>query len=97
VNEEGRLFVYSLISGALMARVNLGLGSGGFGAAITPSPNRTKLLVTLMATGQVKVVDRASRSVTRTISVGGTPRRIAFTSDGTALIANEAGYVSWAK
>ena len=65
-----------------------------FGASITPSPDRSKLFVTLTGTGDVKVIDRATRAVTRTIYVGGAPRRIAFTSDGTAVIANEAGYVT---
>jgi YVTN family beta-propeller protein len=97
VNEEGLFFVYSLGSGALASSLSLGASSGAFGATITPSPDRTKLFVTLMWTGEVKVIDRGTRAVTRTIYVGGTPRRIAFTSDGTAVIANEMGYVTWVK
>lgn len=95
VSETGTVFVYSLGSGALVSSLNL--GGGGFGASITPSPDRSKLWVTLTSTGDVKVIDRATRAVTRTIYVGGSPRRIAFTSDGTAVIANEAGYVTWVK
>jgi YVTN family beta-propeller protein len=97
VNEQGSLFIYALPAGTLAATVQLGLGSGAFGAAITPSADRTKLFVTLTNTGELKVVDRASRLVTRTIYTGGMPRRIAFTSDGTAVVANEAGYVTWVK
>jgi YVTN family beta-propeller protein len=96
VNEEGTFFVYSLGSGTLASSLNLG-GSGAFGASITPSPDRSKLWVTLISAGEVKVVDRATRTITRTIYVGGNPRRIAFMSDGTAVIANEFGYVTWVK
>ena len=97
VNEEGSLFVYTLASGTLAATINLGSGSGAFGAAITPSPDRTKLFVSLMWSGEVTVIDRATRAVTKTFYVGGTPRRMAFTANGTAVVANESGYVTWLK
>jgi YVTN family beta-propeller protein len=50
-----------------------------------------------MWTGEVKVIDRATHTVTRTLYVAGTPRRIAFTSDGTAVVANEQGYVTFVR
>ena len=94
---SSRFLVYDLATGDQVASVSLGNGAGGFGAAMTPSPDRSKIYVTLTFAGDVKVVDRLTRTVVRTIHVGGAPRRIGFTSDGTAVIANESGYVTWVK
>jgi YVTN family beta-propeller protein len=97
VSESSMFFVYDLASGNPRASVSLGSGAGGFGAAMTPSPDRSKIYITMNFVGDIKVFDRGTRTVVRTIHVGGAPRRIKFTSDGTAVIANEAGYVTWVK
>jgi DNA-binding beta-propeller fold protein YncE len=40
--------------------------------------------------GEVRVLDRVSRAPVKTILVGGRPRNVAFTGDGSlALVANE--------
>jgi DNA-binding beta-propeller fold protein YncE len=93
VNEEGSWFDYNLTTGALVA--TLALGNGPFGMALTP--DGTMLFVSVMRTGEVKVIDRAARAVSRTLFVDGTPRRVAFRADGTAVVANEAGYVSFVR
>ncbi len=63
-----------------------------FGLAL--SPDDTQIWVTSSTSGQVYVIDRATRAIVRTIDVGGTPRRIAFTTDGrTVLVSNEGGWV----
>jgi len=70
--------------------------TGVFG--LTMSPDGTRLYASVPSTGQVLIIDRASRSIGNTLSVGGSPRRIAFDRFGTAaLIANESGYVSVVK
>ena len=94
VNEQGFLYAYNLATGALAWTVDLG-GSGPFGMALTP--NGTELYITVMWTGSVKVVNRATHSITRTYFVDGVPRRIGITSDGTAVVANESGWVTWLK
>jgi YVTN family beta-propeller protein len=91
VTESGFLYAYNLATGAVAATVDL--GGQAFGMALTP--DGTKLFVTVMGTGTVAVVSRATRAITRSYFVDGTPRRIGFTSDGTAVVANEAGYVTW--
>lgn len=92
VNEEGGLFVYNITTGALTQSLT-NLGSGPWSMAL--SPDGSKLWVGILFTGEVKVFDRATRALTKTWYVGGEPRRIGFLSNGTAVVANEAGYVTW--
>jgi len=92
VTEGGGLFVYNLGTGALTQSVS-NLGDGPWSMAI--SPDGTKLWIGILYTGEVKVLDRATRALTKTWYVGGTPRRIGFLANGTAVVANEGGYVTW--
>ena|SRR5215203_2829715 len=43
--------------------------------------------------GEVRVLNRASLTPVKTIFVGGVPRNVVFSSDGTALVANEQAIV----
>jgi YVTN family beta-propeller protein len=89
-NESGVLQVVDIASGTITVPVNF--GSAAFGLALTP--DSTQLYATLPNAGAVSVVDRASLTVIKTITTGGIPRRIAFSSDGlTAAVASEAGAV----
>jgi YVTN family beta-propeller protein len=73
----------------------IALGGGGFGVAL--SPDNVQLYVTFPASHVVKVIDRATRAIVKTIQTNGTPRRLAFSVAGeTAVIANEAGWVDCA-
>ena len=65
---------------------------GAFGMRL--SPDATKLYVSGSQVGRVYVVDRASGSILKTVSVGGSPRRITFLPDGRAAVANEGAYVT---
>lgn len=63
-----------------------------FGLAITP--DGAQLYVTSPTSGEVGVVDAATGSVVRTLSVGGVPRRVAFDASGsTAVVSNEGNWV----
>jgi len=90
-NEAGGLDVVDLTTGTVSA--SLQLDGPAFGLAL--SPDNAQLYVGLVSSGLVQVVDRATLRVLRTIRTGGKPREIAFDPRGTtALIANEAGWVS---
>ena len=70
------------------------LGDGPW--ALTLSPDHSKLYAGLLFSGEVAVINRATRVVERYIDVGGTPRRIKFGPDNTTIvIANEAGYLTF--
>ena len=62
-----------------------------FGMAL--SPDGAKLWVSATLAGKVFTIDRATMTVSATYTVTGLPRRIAFTSTGIALVANEAGWL----
>lgn len=68
------------------------LASGGEG--LTLSADGSTIWVGLVFSGQVQSVDRVTRSVVQTITVGGTPRELATdTVRGRILVANESGWV----
>jgi YVTN family beta-propeller protein len=92
-NESGWVDVLSASHVARITRFNttpdafaMGLTSDG-----------AKLYVSGSSSGSVYVLDCATGSVIKTVSVGGTPRRIAFLPDGRALVANEGGWIDVVK
>ena len=88
--EDGELIVVDLEKGLEEARV--GLGTGGFGIAVTR--DGSQIWITTPATGQILMIDRASRAIVARIALGGRPRRIAFDASGdNAVIADEAGAI----
>ena len=56
------------------------------------SPDGSKLWVSCTRIGVVFVLDRVTRTLVDGFYVTGLPRRIAFTSSGKALVANEGGW-----
>ena len=91
-NQSGWLEVWNLGTGAKTDEVTLGDGPW----ALTLSPDRSKLYAGILFSGEVAVINRATRVVEQYLDVGGTPRRIKFAPDNTTIvIANEAGYVTF--
>jgi YVTN family beta-propeller protein len=90
-NEAGPLDIRNGATGMRITTVPA--VTGAFGLKL--SPDGTQLYATLSSTGEIKIIDVASRTVQLTLPVGGQPRRIAFDRFGTtALIPNENGFVS---
>jgi len=90
-NEGGDLDVRDAATGGRLTTIPA--AANAFGLKL--SPDGTQLYASVIGSGQVKVIDRSSRAVTQTLTVGGTPRRIAFNRLGTtALIPNESGWVN---
>jgi len=90
-NEVGSVQFWSLVTGAEVFTLALP-GGGGYGMALQPGTDRLWVSTSYLGTG-VHVVDAATRTLVRTVAVGGTSRRIAFTAAGWGLIGNEAGWV----
>lgn len=94
VNENGYVSLFSVSTGATLA--TLPLTAGGFGAAVTPDDNH--LYLTEPSAGVVQIVNLQNRKMKGSISVGGQPRRIAFSSTGkVAVVANQDGYITFIK
>lgn len=90
VNEAGWVDVLDANTFASLGRVSL--PAGGFGGAL--SPDFKKLYVTSSSAGQLYIIDVATRTIQSTLTLGGTPRRVAFNANGdVALVANEGNWV----
>lgn len=90
--ETGTIDVVNAASGAVSARFTVDAGVFGLKLAA----DGRSLWATLPAAGQVIVLDRSTGSITRTLLVGGIPRRIAFDRrTGRAAVSNEAGWVDF--
>ena len=93
VAEGGDLIAWNLTTNQLRQTV---AGGGGFGVGL--SPDGKFLYVTAPFDGQVKIIDRVSGVILRTVTTGGTPRRVAFDpATGVALVTNEGGWVDFVK
>ena len=89
-NENGWV---DILDGTTLAPIKRIAVPYAFGLAITP--DQEQVYVASSANGTVTVIDRATRAVLRSISVGSYPRHIAFsTAGGTAYVTNEAGWIT---
>jgi YVTN family beta-propeller protein len=89
-NETGAMEVRSTTTLARLALVPV--ATGAYGLRLTP--DGTQLYAGIAFGGEVRVIDRASRTLVRTISIGTDPRRIAFDRYGrTAVITEQNGEV----
>ena len=101
--DGAELYVANLAHGVQVWDVNtstlvttIPLQGGGFGLAM--SPDGAQLYAAATLSGQVYVIDRTTREVIRILSVGGLPRRIAFSTKGdVAVFSNEAGSVAFVR
>ena len=90
--EDGPMEVRATATGAHIAYIPV--ASGAFGLKLTPDGRQ--LYASILFAGEVRVIDRATRTVVRTIPVGSDPRRIAFDRYGlTAVVASQDGSVSF--
>ena len=86
---EHEVKIWDLKSGTL--RTSVALAGPAWDLQLTP--DSTQIYVSLLD-GALQILDRADRSVVRTVRLGGRPRRIGFDRAGTtAVVANEAGWV----
>jgi len=86
----GQLQIVNLATGVVSG---VPVGGGPFDLQL--SPDDSEIWLGMPAIGRVVVMDRLSRLVTRTITTGGGPRRMAFAPSGLMVVANEAGWVDF--
>jgi YVTN family beta-propeller protein len=93
-NEDGYLNEIDLFSGDQLP--NIPLAAGGFGVGVTPDDGEA--YVSEPGAGLVQVVSLQTRKLSRTINVGGEPRRLGFSQQGKiGAIANMAGYLTFVR
>ena len=91
-SEDGWFDEVDLASGGLMPRIPL--QAGAFGVGVTPDDGQAYL--TLPSAGLIQIFGLQNRKLAKTISVGGTPRRIAFSQLGhIAAVTNGAGFITF--
>jgi YVTN family beta-propeller protein len=91
-NEAGHLDEIDLATGQSLPPIPL--AAGGFGVGVTPDDGQA--FVTVPGAGLVQVLSLQTRKLTRSLDVGGDPRRIAFSQQGhLAAVTNQAGYITF--
>jgi YVTN family beta-propeller protein len=91
-NETGSVQFWDLTTGTLATSVSLP-GYGGYGLGRDPATGLLYVSTSYIGS-RVHVIDPATHQIVRRIMVGGTPRRFAFTADGSVgIVANEGGWV----
>jgi YVTN family beta-propeller protein len=87
-NEISGLNVVNVASGAVSST---SFGTAAYGLGVTPGGDQ--LYVTLPQAGELRVLTRTTRALVKKLAIGGTPRNVAFATDGTALVTNEQAVV----
>ncbi len=93
-NQGGYLTEVNLVTGQI--GVQIPLGGVAFGVGVTPDDNEA--WITLPLDGKVQVFKLSTRKITGTLTVGGEPRRVAFSQVGKiGAITNTAGYITFVR
>ena len=93
-NESGYLSEINLLTGQVAATIPL--AGGAFGIGVTPDDGQA--YVGIPNAGVVQIFNLQNRQLTKTINVGGNPRRIAFSQQGhIGAIANLNGYLTFVR
>lgn len=93
-NEGGWLDDVNLITG--QNGVPIPLLGGGFGVGVTPDD--VHAWIAIPGAGQVQIFDMKKKKIVGSLSVGGGPRRIAFSKAGKlGAVTNTNGYITFVK
>jgi len=93
-NQGGYLTEVNLLTGQIGAQIPL--AGVGFGVGVTPDDNEA--WITLPLDGKVQVFNLNNRRISGTMTVGGEPRRVAFSQAGKiGAITNTAGYITFVR
>jgi DNA-binding beta-propeller fold protein YncE len=93
-NEAGFLTEITLQTGLITA--TMPLSGGGFGVGVTADDNQA--WVAIPYGGSVQIFNLTTRRLSQAITVGGEPRRLAFSQHGAiGAIANLSGFVTFVR
>ena len=93
-NEAGYLNDVDLTTGQIGA--NITLMGGAFGVGVTPDDNQA--YIAIPSQGKVQIFGLQNRKLLGSLSVGGQPRRIAFSQLGKiGAVTNAAGFLSFVR
>jgi YVTN family beta-propeller protein len=93
-NEQGYLNEINIETGQQAAQIPL--PAGGFGVGVTPDDGQA--FVTLPSAGLIQIFTLQNRKLSRSINVGGEPRRIGFSQQGhIAAVTNAAGFITFVR
>jgi DNA-binding beta-propeller fold protein YncE len=84
-NEDAGLSVVNLSNGSVLPSVNP-MGSG-YGLGLTP--DGAQLYLTDPSTGRLAIIDRASLGTVNILTLGGVPRNVAFSADGSTGVVTD--------
>src|SRR5258706_7642135 len=79
-HDSDRVYVLRGSDGAVLARIDLPWGSGPHSVAL--SRDQTRVLVTLLRSGRLAVIDRATRQIVSSLETFRSPLGVAFLEDG---------------
>jgi len=94
-NEAGYVQFWNRIVGVQIG-TNVALtGSAGYGIALRPTTGRLYVTTAYFGGGRVYVLDPATRSITDSVTAGGSTRRVVFDANGVGFVPNENGWVDF--
>lgn len=97
-NEAGYVQFWNLIGGGQIGTNLLLPGSAGYGIARRASNGLLYVTTAYFGGGRIYIVDPVTRTLVRTIPVGGSTRRVVFNASGSiGFVPNENGWVDFLK
>ena len=96
-NQEGYIQFWDLVNGQQIG-ANLALPAAAYGLARRPSTGLLYATSAYFSGGYIFIIDPATRTLVYSTTVGGSPRHVVFTADGSmGLVPNEGGWVDFIK
>jgi len=97
-NQAGYVQFWNLVTGAQIG-VNLPLpGGGGYGIALSPANGRLYVSTAYYGGGNIHIVNPTTRTLERTLAIGGSTRHIVFNASGSVgFVPNEGGWIDFLK
>lgn len=93
-NEAGYVQFWDLVTGVQIG-TNVTLPASGYGIALSPTNGLLYVSTAYFGGGEIVLVAPTTRTVMKTIIVGGAARRVVFSASGVGFVPNEGGWVDF--